>query len=83
MSTIKPDVGDLFYEAFMEALAEETAPPKKVNNKQFSNTTIQTPAKFESCEFENCKFKNSTYNPSNKLNYRFHNCSFDNCSFED
>ena len=31
MSINKPNVGDLFYEAFMEALAEEAAPPKKVN----------------------------------------------------
>lgn len=53
MSTIKSDVGDLFYEVFMEALAEEAAPPKKVTNK-FSNKTIQSPAEFESCEFENC-----------------------------
>lgn len=83
MSTNKPDIGDLFYEAFMEALAEEAAPPKKETNKQFSNTTIQTPAEFESCKFESCKFKGSTYNPSNKSNYRFHNCCFDNCSFED
>ena len=44
MSIDKPNVGDLFYEAFMEALAEEAAPPKKETNKQFSNTTIQTPA---------------------------------------
>ena len=34
MSTIKSDVGDLFYEALMEALAEEAAPPKKESNKQ-------------------------------------------------
>lgn len=34
MSTIKSDAGDLFYEAFMEALAEEAAPPKKESNKQ-------------------------------------------------
>lgn len=34
MSTIKSDVGDLFYEVFMEALAEEAAPPKKESNKQ-------------------------------------------------
>ena len=34
MSINKPDVGDLFYEAFMEALAEEAAPPKKESNKQ-------------------------------------------------
>ena len=34
MSTNKPDVGDLFLEAFMETLAEEVAPPKKESNKQ-------------------------------------------------
>ena len=50
MSINKPNVGDLFYEALMEALAEE-AIPKKESNKQFYNTTIQTPAEFESCEF--------------------------------
>ena len=83
MSINKPNVGDLFYEAFMEALAEEAAPPKKESNKHFSNTTLQTPAEFESCKFKNCKFKGSTCNPLNKSNYRFHNCCFDNCSFED